>query len=126
MNLTLPKYSCRSLYEYIHFFISIQDLDLSLNEYKIREISDLRNSIVHDDIKNSLIYKHTNNTKSYNKNSPTSLYKDHICYFIEILDLYNTCIQSIYSSSKKQEYAHKSSFSSSFNSLSPLIMLNNI
>ena len=93
IDQNIRKYSCRSLYEYIHFFISIQDLDLSLNEYKIREISDLRNSIVHDDIKNSLIYKHTNNTKSYNKNSPTSLYKDHICYFIEILDLYNTCMK---------------------------------
>ena len=96
IDQNIRKYSCKSLYEYIHFFISIQDLDLSLNEYKIREISDLRNSIVHDDIKNSLMYKHTNNTKSYNKNPPTSLYKDHICYFIEILDLYNTCIEKKY------------------------------
>ena len=56
----------------------------------------MRNSIVHDDIKNSLMYKHTNNTKSYNKNPPTSLYQDHICYFIEILDLYNTCIEKKY------------------------------
>ena len=44
----------------LHFFISIQDLDLSLNEYKIREISDLRNSSVHDDIKNSLIPESVN------------------------------------------------------------------
>ena len=52
--------------------------------------------IVHDNIKNSLIYKHTNNTKNYNENPPISLYKNHICYFIEILDLYNTCMEEKY------------------------------
>lgn len=96
IDQNIRKYSSQSLYAYIQFFISIQDLDLSLNEHKIKDISDLRNSIVHDDIKNSLIYKHTNNTKSYNQNPPISLYENHICYFIEILDLYNTSMGKKY------------------------------
>ena len=51
IDQNIRKYSSQSLYAYIQFFISIQDLDLSLNEHKIKDISDLRNSIVHDDIK---------------------------------------------------------------------------
>ena len=76
IDQNIRKYSSRSLYAYIQFFISIQDLDLSLNENKIKDISDLRNSIVHDNIKSSLIYKHTNNTKHYNENPPIPLYKN--------------------------------------------------
>lgn len=97
IDQNIRKYSYKPLSEYLQFFIFIQDLDLSIDESKFKEISNLRNSIVHDDIKNSLIYKHTNNTKSSNTNESTILYKDYICYFIQFLNSYNECMKTKYS-----------------------------
>lgn len=97
IDQNIRRHSNKSLYEYLQFFISIQDLDLLIHESKFKEISNLRNSIVHDDIKNSLIYKHTNNTKTSNANEATTLYKDYICHFIQFLESYNICMKTKYS-----------------------------
>lgn len=97
IDRNIRKYSYKPLYEYLQFFISIQDLDLSIDESKFKEISGLRNSIVHDDIKNSLIHKHTNEARTSNTNVSTTLYKDYICYFIQFLNSYNTCMKTKYS-----------------------------
>lgn len=97
IDQNIRKYSYKPLYEYLQFFILLQDLDLSIDEAKFKKISDLRNSIVHDDIKNSLIYKHTNYTKCSNKNENIALYKEYVQYFIQFLDLYNTSMQAKYS-----------------------------
>lgn len=97
IDQNIRKHSNKSLYEYLQFFVSIQDLDLSIDEYNFKGISNLRNSIVHDDIKNSLIYKHTNSTKTSNEDAPTTLYKDYICYFIQFLNSYDVCMKTKYS-----------------------------
>lgn len=97
IDQNIRKYSYKPLYEYLRFFIFIHDLDLSIDESEFKKISDLRNSIVHDDIKNSLIYKHTNYTKCSDKNENITLYKEYIHYFIQFLNLYNTCMEAKYS-----------------------------
>lgn len=92
----IRKISSKSLFEYLSFFINTQDLHMEINEAKIKEISDLRNYIVHDGIKYTLIYNHNCNSSKYSDKSSIAVYRENIAYLIELLNLYNKSMSDKY------------------------------
>ena len=58
VNKIIRKYSCKTLLEYISFFKHSLSLELYVDENKIKKISQLRNSIIHDDAKSELLLLH--------------------------------------------------------------------
>lgn len=58
VNKMIRKYSCKTLLEYISFFKHSLSLELYVDENKIKKISQLRNSIIHDDAKSELLLLH--------------------------------------------------------------------
>lgn len=97
IDQNIRRYSCKSLYKYILFFQATQDLDFPIDADIINRISNLRNSIVHDDFRNSLIYKHTKNTKTINEKIPLETFKSYIQYLVQILHTYIEHLQRKYS-----------------------------
>lgn len=100
MNCIVDKFirknSSNSLYEYLSFFIDIQDLQIEINKTKISEISDLRNIIVHDDIKYSLIYTHNCNSSKCSDESSIAICRENIAYLIELLNIYKKSMSDKY------------------------------
>lgn len=97
IDQNIRRYSCKSLYEYMQFFMCIQDLEMVLDKTSIDRIASLRNSIVHDDIKNILVYKHTNSGNEYGSKVNISQYKYFMHQLVAFLKEYMICMESKYS-----------------------------
>lgn len=97
IDQNIRRYSCKSLYEYMQFFVSIQDIEMVLDRASIDRIASLRNSIVHDDIKNILVYKHTNNGNEYGNKVSIKQYKNFMHQLVAFLKDYMICMEGKYS-----------------------------
>lgn len=93
----IRRYSCKPLYEYLQFFLSIQDIEVLLEEKKIKSFSNIRNSIVHDDIKNTLIEKHKNCLDKKECEKTLQECKEYIRYVKDFFVRYEMCMRKKYS-----------------------------
>lgn len=93
VNKHIRKYSCKTLLEYLSFFKHILSIEFFIDDNMIKKISQIRNSMTHDDANSELLCFHIN---QFDLSLSYSDIKSYISYLCDLLNDMLNQINEVY------------------------------